>query len=92
MSQAVVSGQRVLLQPVLLYQTVKSSRKFHAPDCDCTGRADDNCTAQTTVRGALALNYHPAECVAPEVRRVLEDESADGKSWRTDPDLIESPR
>jgi hypothetical protein len=73
MSQAVVSGQRVLSRPVLLYQTVKSSRKFHALNCDCTGRADDTCTAQTTVQGALALNYHPAGCVAAEVRQVLGD-------------------
>lgn len=71
MSEAALSEQRVLARPVLLYQTVKISRKFHAPDCACTGRGDESRTAETTVRGALALNYHPAGCVDSEVREVL---------------------
>jgi hypothetical protein len=87
MSQVSLSEQRLLARPVLLYQTVKTSRKFHALDCDCTGRGDVSSTAETTVRGALALNYHPADCVAPEVRDALGTNATDGQYRETKAEL-----
>ena len=89
MSKAAQPERRVLARPVLLYQTVKTSRKFHAPDCDCTGQGDETSTAETTVRGALAMNYHPAGCVASEVRRVLGDETTGIEGWKTDTSLTD---
>ena len=91
MSKAAQPERRVLARPVLLYQTVKTSRKFHAPDCDCTGQGDETSTAETTVRGALAMNYHPAGCVAPEVRKVLEGETADREERRTEASPTDGP-
>ena len=65
----------LLGRTVLLYQSAKRSRRFHAIDCNCSP-GDDHQAIETTVRGALALNYHAAPCVDQYVRDTLGGEAA----------------
>lgn len=82
MSETALRDKQVLSRTVLLYESAKSSRKFHAANCNCTGQGNVRKAVETTVRGALAQNYHPAPCVSDAVRRQLGDDDLEDE--RTD--------